>query len=134
MAAGSIHKDRELAAGGPYRLIRHPLYLGTFLTGLGLALAGGRWWLPVLFMVLFAWLYGRAIEAEERELASRFGVVFERYREEVPAFLPRVPGRKPTVSSPGFRPWLYWRNKEWQAALGTVIAFGLLWVRMHLLD
>jgi protein-S-isoprenylcysteine O-methyltransferase Ste14 len=132
-AAGSIHKDRELATGGPYRFIRHPLYFGSFLLGLGLALAGGRWWLPVLFVGLFVWLYGRAIEAEERELESQFGEEFARYRGRVPAFLPRVHVRRSTASSPGFRSWLYWRNKEWQAALGTVIGFGLLWARMHFL-
>ena len=132
-AAGSIEKDRELATGGPYNRLRHPLFLGSFLLGLGLALAGGRGWFPILFSGLFVWLYHRTIRAEEAELMRRFGGDYEAYRKEVPAFVPRF---RPFISpnpSPGFRFRLYRRNKEWQAALGALIGFGLLWAKMSLL-
>ena len=133
LAAGFIHKDRELATGGPYSRLRHPLYVGSFLLGLGLALAGGRWWLPVIFSGLFIWLYGRAVGAEEKELELRFGEPYEAYRGQVSALIPRL-GRSHThTSSLGFRFWLYRRNKEWQAALGALVGYGLLWVRMSLI-
>ena len=35
--AGYLEKNVKLARGGPYRLVRHPLYFGSFLMGLGLA-------------------------------------------------------------------------------------------------
>jgi protein-S-isoprenylcysteine O-methyltransferase Ste14 len=133
LAAGSIHKERELATGGPYRIIRHPLYVGSFLVGMGLALAGRRWWLPLAFVALFFWMYGRTIRAEEARLEGLFGPAYREYQRRVPAFLPRIDRRSPSVDGPGFRSWLYWRNKEWQTAVGTFTGYGLLWARMWLL-
>ncbi len=132
-AAGSIHKDQKLATGGPYRIIRHPLYLGSFLVGFGFALASGRWWLLLVFMLLFLGLYGRTIRAEEATLEALFGPEYWRYRGEVPPFFPRLGGRHDLPRGPGFRSWLFWHNKEWQAALGTLSGYGLLWIRMWLL-
>ncbi|MGH8104132.1 MAG: methyltransferase family protein, partial [bacterium] len=34
-AAGTIKKQQTLAQEGPYALMRHPLYFGSFLGGLG---------------------------------------------------------------------------------------------------
>ena len=133
LAAGFIHKDRELATGGPFSSVRHPLYLGSFLLGLGLALAGGRWWLPVLFSGLFIWLYSRVVGAEERELELRFGEQYELYRGQVSALFPRLGRPHTRTSSLGFQFWLYRRNREWQAALGALVGYGLLWVRMSLM-
>jgi len=133
LAAGFIHKDRELATGGPYSRIRHPLYVGSFLLGLGLALAGGRWGFPLLFSGLFIWLYSRTVGAEEKELELRFGEHYESYRGQVSALIPRLRCFHTHTPSPGFRFRLYRRNKEWQAALGALVGYGLLWVRMSLI-
>src|SRR5215210_7171832 len=38
-AAGHLEKGREVTVSGPYRLMRHPLYLGSTVIGLGLAIA-----------------------------------------------------------------------------------------------
>ena len=40
-AAGHLHKSREVTASGPYRWFSHPLYLGSSVMGLGLAIASG---------------------------------------------------------------------------------------------
>jgi len=131
-AAGFINKDRELATGGPYGLLRHPLYLGSFLLGAGLSIAGRRWGFPILFLGLFVGLYSRTIRAEEAALLHRFGKDFESYRSRVPAFLPRLRGDPIKIPSPAFRGRLYRRNNEWQAGLGTLLGYGLLWVKMSL--
>ena len=157
-AAAHVYKDRALAIRGPYAHLRHPLYLGSFLVGSGLAVAGGRWVFPPLFLVLFLLFYGRTIRAEERDLEVRFGEAYRRYRERVPPFLPRPgrtfrtgdPGRHgdggtllvevdaekgdlPPAPTPSPPPGLprFRRNKEWQAALGTAVGFALLWLRMR---
>lgn len=132
LAAGSILKDEKLAWGGVYARLRHPLYVGSFLLGLGLSVAGGRWWFPVAFSVLFGWVYSLTIRAEEVELESRFGDLFSIYRENVPAFLPLVRPYRPVDPSPGFRVGVYLRNSEWQAALGAGVGYGLLFARMIL--
>ena len=142
LAANAIHKDRSLAVRGPYAHLRHPLYLGSFLVGMGLATAGGRvLFLPPL-LLLFAWVYWRATRAEETELEERFGEAYRRYRAQVPALLPRRrpyrvgesgPDPAPDPLLPSAGPLrLYRRNREWEAALGVLVGFGLLWVRMVL--
>jgi hypothetical protein len=132
LAAGFIFKDRELAMGGPYSRLRHPLYLGSFLLGFGLALAGGRWWMPLLFSGLFVWLYHRTILAEEAGLVDLFGEDYRTYKRQVPALVPRLSRNGVPTPSPGFRIGLYLRNQEWQAALGALVGYWLLWVRMSL--
>ncbi len=54
---------------GPYRLVRHPGYLGTLVAWAGFGLTSGS--LPVVAVVstLFGRAYGRRIMAEERLLA-----------------------------------------------------------------
>lgn len=137
LAAARIHKDRVLATRGPYAHLRHPLYLGSFLVGLGLVVAGGRWLFPPLFVVGFLWLYRRTIEAEERALEERFGEAWRVYRDTVPFLLPRLRGWRngplpAETREPALRPGLalYLRNREWEAALGTGAGFALLWVLM----
>jgi hypothetical protein len=134
VAAGSIDKERDLAQSGLYGHVRHPLYLGSFLVGTGLATAGGVWWILPVFIGLFLWMYGRTIVAEERGLSSRFGSRYREYRERVPAFLPRISRRPDPFPGPGFRARLYWRNKEWQAAAGVATGFMLLGAKMLLLS
>ena len=48
-ATGNIHKDNHLAIVGPYTLSRHPLYLGTFVIGLGFCLAGSNLLILIFF-------------------------------------------------------------------------------------
>ena len=126
LASGHIDKDTVLAASGPYAYLRHPLYAGSFLVGLGLALAGGLRAFVPLFLVLFGWVYTRVIKAEEEELARIFGSQYRDYRARVPAFLPRM--------GPGggwdFRLRRFLRNREWQAPLGVAGGLGMLWLKM----
>jgi len=142
VAAGAIDKDKVLATEGVYARLRHPLYLGSFLVGLGLAMGGGRWWILALYPGLFAWVYRRAIAAEEEALGFLFGEAYGEYRAQVPAFLPRIrrgsARPEPSGTEPGsarrsrrgFRLALYMRNREWEAALGTLAGYVLLLARM----
>jgi hypothetical protein len=88
-AAGAIRKNSVLTTYGPYAFTRNPLYLGSFLIGLGVAIASGVLWILVLFAVVFALVYGRTMRREEKRLASLFGEEFERYSRAVPRFVPR---------------------------------------------
>jgi protein-S-isoprenylcysteine O-methyltransferase Ste14 len=40
-AAGTIRKNRVLTVVGPYAHLRHPLYAGSFLIGLGIVIGAG---------------------------------------------------------------------------------------------
>jgi len=41
-ASGYLRKNDQLATAGPYAHTRNPLYLGSFLIGLGFTVAAGR--------------------------------------------------------------------------------------------
>jgi len=65
---------------GPYRLVRHPLYLGWVLLTFGAAhMTGDR---MIFAAVTAAYLVG-AIPLEERSLLAEFGGEYERYQRDV---------------------------------------------------
>jgi protein-S-isoprenylcysteine O-methyltransferase Ste14 len=125
-AAGHLAKDQRLAQSGPYACTRNPLYLGTLITALGLAVAGNSAWLAALFGLLFALVYLPAIELEEQHL-NEILMGYSAYAERVPLLLPRWPegfGRE------HFSPALYKKNREYQAAIGWIAGVAWLLVRM----
>ena len=81
-------RGRALVTTGPYRLVRHPIYLGLTLLATGTALAFSSW--PALGIVLsgivptFAW---RA-RGEERLLSGTFGERYEAYRQRTKMIIP----------------------------------------------
>ena len=134
-AAGSIRKDRELATTGPYAHTRNPLYIGSFFLGAGVVIAGGQWVFGVAFLVLFVLVYRATVRREASELEASFGERYRAYRAHVPSVLPRLtayqgePSHSPRVVFSRAR---YMRNREWEAALGAVAAFGLLAMKLEL--
>jgi protein-S-isoprenylcysteine O-methyltransferase Ste14 len=126
-AAGHIRKNDALATSGPYAYTRNPLYLGSFILGLGFTIAAGRWVLDILFVALFLGIYFPVMRVESATLAELFGESYQRYAGEVPMFLPRpLPYRYQSASSAGFDASLYMRYREYRAALGLLIAWGVL--------
>jgi protein-S-isoprenylcysteine O-methyltransferase Ste14 len=84
---------RELVAAGLYRHVRNPQYVGVVLVILGEALLTG---MVVLFgyAALMAVGYHLFVRYyEEPTLGRLFGESYTRYREAVPRWLPRWPGR-----------------------------------------
>jgi protein-S-isoprenylcysteine O-methyltransferase Ste14 len=84
------NQDTGLVTSGPYRLLRHPIYLGLALLSLGQALAFGSG--PALMIVAsgivptFAW---RAC-AEEKLLGRAFGERYAAYRQRTKIIIPHV--------------------------------------------
>ena len=127
-AAGHIRKNAVLATTGPYAYTRNPLYLGSFFLGLGFTLAAGRWLLAILFAALFLGIYLPVMRVESATLAQMFGEDFKRYAESVPLFLPRLT-RYQDRDDTRFDRSLYLRYREYRAALGLVVAWGVLALR-----
>ena len=129
-AAGHIRKNAQLATSGPYAFTRNPLYLGSFLLGLGFTIASGRWWLGLLFAALFLGIYFPVMRVEASTLGQLFGKEYEVYKESVPLFFPRLtPFRQIDRERVKFDGSLYLRYREYRAALGLVIAWGLLLIK-----
>jgi len=80
----------DLITTGPYRLVRHPIYLGLSMLAMGQALAFASW--PAIAVLLagivptFVW---RA-SAEEKLLTATFGERYARYREQTKMIIPRL--------------------------------------------
>ena len=80
---------RRLVVGGLYRHVRNPMYLAVTATILGQWLLLGRPVLLAYAIVFAAVTYAFVRGYEEPTLARRFGADYERYRSEVPGWLPR---------------------------------------------
>jgi protein-S-isoprenylcysteine O-methyltransferase Ste14 len=70
-ATAHVQEDRghHVVARGPYRFIRHPMYAGLCLLGLGVPLALGSWWALIpggLFALTFVYRTGQ----EDRFLSA----------------------------------------------------------------
>lgn len=75
---------------GLYATVRHPLYLGNYLIGLGVTLVPFVAWLPVIYTLAFWLYYERIMMAEEAFLAERFGEQFVAWAGRTSPFIPRL--------------------------------------------
>ena len=135
-AAGYLEKSRELAMGGPYRYTRNPLYLGSLFMGLGFAVAARSWLLGLIFVCFFILIYGPVMRREELFFRRQFGEAYDRYANRVALFFPtfRISSRAPKDSAPqdGFRWERYWRNHEYEAALGYLCGLVFLVIKLRM--
>ena len=81
-------RTESLVVRGPYKHVRHPLYLGVVSLIVG-------WWLLLdyaflLLSAIFMFLWFNFVVApfEERELRAMFGEEYEQYTNEVPRMIP----------------------------------------------
>ena len=133
-ASGHLRKNNALATTGPYAYTRNPLYLGSFLMGVGFTIATGRWFLGIAFAALFLGIYVPVMRVESATLRKLFGESYQSYAEAVPLFMPRVSGyRQDGEAETRFDPALYRRYREYRAAIGLVLAWALLAVRAYYL-
>jgi protein-S-isoprenylcysteine O-methyltransferase Ste14 len=84
-----LKQGHQLVEQGPYRLVRHPIYTGHLLMGLGTAIASG---LLLAFVGLLSFFIGFWIKLkqEERLLLSRFPDEYPAYKTRVKALVPFV--------------------------------------------
>jgi protein-S-isoprenylcysteine O-methyltransferase Ste14 len=126
-ASGHIRKNDLLATSGPYAYTRNPLYLGSFLLGLGFTVGAGWWPLGIVFVLLFLGIYFPVMRVESATLSQLFGEDYQSYAARVPLFFPRfTPFRSDSGNHTKFDSRLYMRYREYRAALGLVVAWGIL--------
>ena len=118
-AAGHLEKGREVTRSGPYRFFGHPLYAGSMVIALGIAIAARG---PVA--ALLAGLYmgvtiSSAIQVEEAHLRETFGAAYDDYRASRGEPMPRR-----------FSWSRVMRNREYRAVGGLLAGFGLLALKM----
>jgi protein-S-isoprenylcysteine O-methyltransferase Ste14 len=117
-AAGHLEKGREVTRSGPYRFVRHPLYLGSSLMGLGFVVAARSVVVAVVVIIYLGATLVAAMRTEEAALNARFGGEYAAYRE----------GR----AAPSDRPFSVARvlaNREPRALAGLAVAWAILYWR-----
>jgi protein-S-isoprenylcysteine O-methyltransferase Ste14 len=118
-AAGHIEKGREVTRSGPYRLMRHPLYVGSVIMSVGFMLAARSVVVAVIVATYMAATVFAAVRTEEATLDQRFAGEYTAYRRG--------------TASPVDRPFGLARvrtNREHRAVIGLAAGLALLYLRM----
>jgi protein-S-isoprenylcysteine O-methyltransferase Ste14 len=118
-AAGHLEKSREVTRSGPYRYVRHPLYLGSSLIGIGFAVAANHALVAALVAAYLILTLTSAMLSEETHLREKFGDAYDAYVEH--------------RSEPMARRFSWaraLRNREHQAMAGLSAAFLVLWLKL----
>jgi protein-S-isoprenylcysteine O-methyltransferase Ste14 len=131
LASGHVQKNEELTTTGPYAHTRNPLYLGSLIMAIGFAISARNWWIGVGLVLMFLAIYLPVIRGEETFLREKFPE-FQEYARVVPRLLPRLSAFQ---DNRGTFSWdLYWKHREYNAALGALALLSaltakLLWMR-----
>ena len=80
--------DPELVTSGPYRLVRHPIYSGILVAGLGTAAAVSWLWLPIFALAAIYFIYSATVE--ERYLGEQFPDSYPAYKRSTKMLVPFV--------------------------------------------
>jgi protein-S-isoprenylcysteine O-methyltransferase Ste14 len=80
-AAGHLNKAREVTVSGPYRWFAHPLYVGSSIMGIGLAVASNSLAVAGLIAGYLVATLTAAVKNEEAFLRRSFGDRYDRYRD-----------------------------------------------------
>jgi len=80
--------DPELVTSGPYHSVRHPIYSGILMAGVGTAVALSWFWLIAVVLAGAYFLYSATVE--ERNLAKQFPEAYPTYRRSTKMLVPFV--------------------------------------------
>ncbi len=86
----AVSPDQQVVQSGPYRLIRHPAYSGTFLTMLGVGLAMTNWASLVALLVCVFAGHSYRVSIEEKALVRAIGQPYIDYMRRTKRFIPML--------------------------------------------
>jgi protein-S-isoprenylcysteine O-methyltransferase Ste14 len=82
-------EGQRLITNGPYRWVRHPMYLSFLIVHVGIFLLTASWAVGLSGIGLIAAIMVLRTPLEERELVERFGDAYRVYAEHTGRFAPR---------------------------------------------
>lgn len=115
-AAGHLEKGREVTQSGPYRITRHPLYLGSAIVAAGAAAASARASAAMIIGCYMAMTILAAVRHEEANMRARFGDGYDAYLQSRSAPVERAFSLHRALNV----------NKEYKAVLGLVVLVAIL--------
>lgn len=86
----AIRREHRLITHGPYRLIRHPMYLSFILLGLGMALTAANWAMAFFTCLPPVIAYLRRSKQEEELLEETFGEAYRAYKDRTGSLFPKL--------------------------------------------
>ena len=120
-AAGHVEKSREVTRSGPYRVTRHPLYLGSSIIAAGVAVASASLMVVAIIAAYLATTIPAAIIAEEAHLRDKFGAQYDAYASrESPPMVRRFSWARARA------------NREHHTIAGVVAGLALLALKVQL--
>ncbi|QQS46898.1 MAG: isoprenylcysteine carboxylmethyltransferase family protein [Acidobacteriota bacterium] len=129
-ASGHLRKNAELAVSGPYAFTRNPLYFGSFLMAVGMAIAGGTIWVGLWLVAFFLIIYYPVMQAEASHMRVLFADSYERWAATVPLFIPRVTPYRRQPEKKGFELGRYLHHREYRALIGLSIVIAILVIKI----
>ena len=81
-------EDPELVTSGPYHLVRHPIYSGILVAGVGTAVALSWLWLTAVVLAGIYFLYSATVE--ERFMTEQFPDSYPVYRRSTKMLVPFI--------------------------------------------
>jgi protein-S-isoprenylcysteine O-methyltransferase Ste14 len=121
VTSGAMHAKSVIAAG-PYRYVRNPLYLGSFMSACAVAILMAPIGAGVFIAAMFAQML-RLILGEEAYLAAQQGEAYLAYKACVPRLIPSPTPRLP--ASPANPRWLQGILSE-TYPVGMTLCFAVL--------
>jgi protein-S-isoprenylcysteine O-methyltransferase Ste14 len=83
-----IRHQHELVCGGPYALVRHPMYTSFLLMGLAQVFLLSNWAVGPAGLIGFAVLFFLRVDKEERMMLEIFGRRYRDYMERTKRIIP----------------------------------------------
>jgi protein-S-isoprenylcysteine O-methyltransferase Ste14 len=84
----SQKNEPELVTSGPYRRVRHPIYSGILVAGIGTAVALSWTWLIAVALAAVYFIYSAIVE--ERNLTEQFPDTYPAYKHTTKMLVPFI--------------------------------------------
>jgi protein-S-isoprenylcysteine O-methyltransferase Ste14 len=110
-----------LVKTGPYAIVRHPMYVASYLSGAGLCIIMGNLYFGIGFSLLYILVHVKIARREERSLIETFEDEYKAYRANVPAVIPnpvKLAGKILTG-----KPWVSSKKSAILREIGTICGF-----------
>jgi protein-S-isoprenylcysteine O-methyltransferase Ste14 len=120
-AAGHLEKSKEVTRSGPYAYMRHPLYLGSAIIAIGVAVAAASRPASLLIALYLGTALPAAVLSEERHLREKFGAEYDAYAARQAAPMARAFSMTRALG-----------NREHHTIAGVIAGFMLLAVKVWL--
>ena len=85
-----IRREHMLITGGPYRFVRHPLYLAFYILAIGQWLLTSNWFIGIAGFFTWTVFYATRIDHEEAMMLEFFGNEYKRYMKQTGRLLPKL--------------------------------------------